>query len=314
MNPQRKPFSLSGKFILAPMAGITDVAFRMQCKKYGAALTITELTSVEGIVRRKDELEVLLDVIPGEKPSIQLFGNNKESIVAAAKIVAPLACAIDFNIGCPAPHITAQEAGAALLMKPEHLKQIISSLVAAVDVPVTAKLRAGPNEHTLVYKEIALTLQEAGVSMITLHPRTVKQGYSGKAVWKRIKDLVAVLSIPVCGNGDVTTPELAKQMLEETGCSYVMIGRGAAGNPFIFQQCNSFLQTGTYSIPTREERIGAFIEYSELAAEHKVDFTRVKGMAMQYTRGLDGAKSIRLKISSAQTMRELQEAFTSSSE
>ncbi|MBN1274859.1 tRNA-dihydrouridine synthase [Candidatus Woesearchaeota archaeon] len=304
-----RKFSLPGKFLLAPMAGITDAAFREQCRLYGAALTVTELTSVEGIVRKEQELKDVLDVLPDEKPAVQLFGNDVEHIVKAAKVVEPLASVIDFNIGCPAPHITAQEAGAALLMRPERLKKIISSLVEAVDIPVTAKLRAGPDENQLVYEEVALLLQECGVSMITLHPRTVKQGYAGRADWSRIKELVELLDIPVCGNGDVATPEDAKRMLDETGCRYVMIGRAAAGNPYLFKQCNDYLKTGAYESLTDEKRKSLFVEYARRADELKIKFSRIKAVAMQVARGFEGAKDLRLRVGIAKDVDELVVVF-----
>lgn len=302
-------FSLPGKFILAPMAGITDAAFREQCKRYGAALTVTELTSVEGIVRKEQELQDVLDVRKGEKPSIQLFGSNINSVVKAAKIVEPYASVIDFNLGCPAPHITAQMCGAALLMKPEKIKEIFVALVNAVNLPVTAKIRAGPNENNLVYLDIAKVLEEAGVSMITLHPRTVRQGYSGKADWDRIKQLKESVSIPVCGNGDVETPEDALRMMEETGCDYVMIGRATRGNPFIFKQCNDLLEKGSYEEISDEEQLQAWGEYVDKAIKYGIKFSRIKGQAQNYSRGLSGAKKIREAISPARTVDELQKAF-----
>ena len=304
---RKLPFN--GRFLLAPMAGVTDAAFRELCREHGAALCVTELTSVEGIVRKRESLGDVLDVRPGERPGVQLFGSDVENIVEAAKIVEPLASLIDFNIGCPAPHITAQDAGAALLMKPDHLKRIISSLKEAVDLPVTAKIRAGPNESGLVYKEVALALQEAGADMVTLHPRTVKQGYSGKADQTRIKELVGLLDIPVCGNGDVTTPEDAKRMIEETGCDYVMIGRGAMGNPFIFGQCEEYLKSGTYTVPTDEQRKAAWEEYLDKALEYGVKFSRIKSQAMMFSKGFAGAKRMRERIGKALDVEGLREVF-----
>lgn len=304
-------FSLPRKCILAPMAGLTDAAFREQCKEFGAALVVTELTSVEGIVRKEDELQDVLDVQEGELPSVQLFGTNIDAIIKAAKIVEPLASVIDFNLGCPAPHITAQEAGSALLMKPEHLKEIFTELKKHISLPITAKIRLGPTDKQLVYKEVAKTLEESGVDLITLHARTVKQGYSGKADWSKIKDLVELLSIPVCGNGDITTPEEAKRMMDETGCQYIMIGRGAAGNPFIFKQCNDYFATGTYETPTQEDIIKAFTDYLEKAQKYKIKFSRMKSMAMQYSHGLEKAKEKRKKIALAKSVVELRLTFDS---
>jgi tRNA-dihydrouridine synthase B len=305
-----KPLPIPGKFILAPMAGICDAAFREQCKHYGAALTVTELTSIEGIVRKEEQLSDVLDVLPDEKPAIQLFGSNIDHVVKAAKIVEPMASVIDFNLGCPAPHITSQMAGSALMMEPELLKELFSSLVAAVDIPVTAKMRLGPDNDHLVYKEVALALQEAGVSMITLHARTVAQGYSGKADWSKIKELVELLDIPVCGNGDVTTPEEAKRMLFETGCKYVMIGRAAAGNPYLFTQCNEYLTTGEYEAVDDEKKKKLFIEYTYKAEALGVKFSRIKVMAMQVARGFIGAKDLRTLIGVATDVDELVAIFS----
>ena len=301
-----KPFSLPGKVLLAPMAGVTDVSYRLQCKRFGAALCVTELTSVEGIVRKENELHDILDVLPTEQPSIQLFGSDVKNIIKAAQIVEPLASVIDFNIGCPAPHITAQDAGAALLQKPEHLHKIISSLVDAVKVPVTAKIRAGPNDRQLVYKNIARTIEDAGASMLAFHPRTVKQGYSGNADWSRIKEVKELIDIPVCGNGDIDSPEQAQAMLEETGCDYVMIGRGAMGNPFIFEQCNNLLAGKRFVLPSEEERRAAWLEYLETAVAQKVKFSRLKNQAMYFSKGFDRAKELRRQIGVARTVADLQ--------
>ena len=301
---------IDGRFILAPMAGVSDASFRELCREHGAALTVTELTSVEGIVRKEQQLKDVLDVRPDEKPSIQLFGNDVGNMVEAAKIVEPYAGVIDVNIGCPAPNITAQQAGAALLTEKEHLKKLVSALVKAVSVPVTAKIRAGPDHDNLVYKEVALALQDAGVSMVALHARTVRQGYSGRADWSMIKELVGLLDIPVCGNGDVTTPEEAKRMLDETGCAYVMIGRGAMGNPFLFKQCKDYLEKGTYEKPTDGERIEAWERYLEKAIEYDIKFSRLKSQAMMFSKGFHHAKELRRRIARATSVEDLRVVFT----
>ncbi|MFP4524036.1 MAG: tRNA dihydrouridine synthase [Candidatus Woesearchaeota archaeon] len=300
---------INGRFILAPMAGVSDASFRELCRGFGAALTVTELTSVEGVVRKERSLRDVLDVRPGEGPSVQLFGNDIDAVVRAAKVVEPYASVIDVNLGCPAPHINAQRAGAALLTEREHLKRLFSSLVEAVDVPVTAKIRAGPTHDNLVYREVALALQDAGVSMVTLHARTVSQGYSGEADWSMIKELVELLDIPVCGNGDVTTPEQAKRMLDETGCRYVMVGRGAMGNPFIFRQCDDYLEKGSYETPTDEERLQAWERYLEKAIEYQIEFSRIKSQAMMFSKGFYNAKGMRRRIAQAGSVEELRGVF-----
>jgi nifR3 family TIM-barrel protein len=295
--------------LLAPLAGVTDSAFRQQCARHGAALTCTELTSVEGIVRKEQQLSELLDVQKGEKTAIQLVGNNPKTMAAAARIVAPMACVIDLNVGCPANHITKQEAGAALLLKPERLHAIVTAIRDEVKLPVTAKIRAGPTERKLVYKEVALTLQEAGVSMITFHPRTVAQGYSGKTDWTRIKELVETLEVPVCGNGDVTTPEEAARMLAETGCHAVMVGRAAMGNPFFFKQYEHFRKHGSYEKPTLEERGKAWEEYLAAAIGYGVPFARLKMQAMLYAKGYPEARRLRERIGKATDVAALNHAL-----
>ncbi len=305
----RKLPNFKGKFFLAPMAGITDYSFRKQARKYGAAYTVTELTSVEGIIRKEKQIEEVLDAKKGEQTGIQLFGGNPESVSRAGKIIEDRGIIIDFNLGCPAPHITAQEAGAALLMKKEKIHKIITRLIDSVKKPVTAKIRLGPDNKRLVYKEVAKTLEEAGISMLTIHPRTVKQGYSGEAEWNKIRELKEMMEIPVVGNGDIDSPEKAVKMLEETNCDYAMIGRAARGNPFIFKQSNDLLRKGTYESVTDEERIKAWEEYFKEAIKNKVKFGRLKVQAQQYSKGITGIKQMREKISKAKNIDELEEAM-----
>ena len=289
------------------MAGLTDASFRQQCRSLGAGLAFTELTPAEGVVRKGSSL---LDVLPGEKPGIQLFGSDPDVMARAAKIVAPFASVIDVNLGCPSPSITSQQAGAALLTEPTLLKQLFSSLTSAVDIPVTAKMRLGPSPNRLVYRDVAHMLQAAGASMITLHARTASQGYSGKADWPRIKELVDDLDIPVCGNGDVTTPEEAKRMLDETGCRYVMIGRAAMGNPFLFRQCEDYLAKGRYEEVSEEQRKQSFVAYANDASSRGVKLSRIKHMAMLATRGLADAKEVRVRIARARVIDDLTALFS----
>ena len=246
----------SSKAFLAPMAGISDPACRLLCKEAGAGLVITELTSIHAILAKEKELSQKSESITNfiefsekERPvSVQLFGHDINTAVKAAQIVEPFFDIIDFNMGCPAPHITNTMAGAALLEKPEHVEKLFSKLVSAVNKPVTLKIRAGiSNDNCYLYKPIAKIAENCGVQMITLHARTLKQGYSGTANWQLIKELKDMVNIPVVGNGDIAKPEDAKRMIDETGCDYVMIGRAAMGNPYIFRQVNEYLETGSYN-------------------------------------------------------------------
>lgn len=304
----------SSKAFLAPMAGVSDPALRLLCKKMGAGLVVTEFTSIHSIIakeqqlkERKKTIQNFIEYSEQERPlSVQLFGSDIAAIEKAAKIVEPFFDIIDYNMGCPAPHITQQMAGGALLQEVNLTRKIFQTLVNAVDKPVTLKIRAGITQASrYLFRDIAQLAQDTGIQMITLHPRTVNQGYSGNADWSLIKELKDNVRIPVVGNGDVCTPEDAKQMLEQTGCDYVMIGRAAMGNPFLFKQINDYLQTGTYQPTTLNEKIDAFIDYLSLASQYKIKFSNLKGQAMRFTKGLIGATKLRKQITFSKTNDDL---------
>ncbi len=304
-----------GKAFLAPMAGVSDPAFRLLCKEMGAGLVVTDLTSVHAIVAKEKELKEqekkitdFVEFSGKERPvSVQLFGSEIELVVKAAKIVEPYFDIIDFNMGCPAQHITNQMAGAALLQETRHVKELFEGLVRAVDKPVTLKVRVGINDsNKKMFLPIAKIAEAAGVKMITLHARTIKQGYSGKADWSLIKELKENVNIPVVGNGDIWTPEDAKRMIEETGCDYVMIGRGAMGNPFIFRQVNDYLETGKYKEVGVKEKLGAFFKYLEHTHDYKIPFHAIRAQAMHFTRGIKGGSELRLRIGKAKDVGELK--------
>lgn len=307
--------SFKSKFFLAPMSGITDPAFRLLCSELGAGLTTTELTSVHAITHKDKvgDIREFVEYSDNESPrSIQLFGNDIEIICKAAKIVEPYFDMIDFNMGCPADHITAQEAGAALLQKPEHVKELFSRLVKSVDVPITVKVRAGiSNDSCYLFKNIAKIAEESGVQMIALHARTLKQGYSGdaKSQWHWIKELKEMVSIPVIGNGDIKKPEDVKQMFDETGCDYVMIGRAAQGNPFIFKQLNDYFDNGTYKKLTEQERVLYFFKYLEYAKDYNISYARIKDHAIDYTKGITGGAGIRRQIVLSKNVEELKKVL-----
>lgn len=295
------------------MSGISDPAFRLLCSELGAGLTTTELTSIHAITHKASvgDIREFVEFSEKEHPrSIQLFGFDIEKCVKAAKIVEPYFDMIDYNMGCPADHITAQQAGAALLEKPEHVRKLFTALVKAVDKPVTLKVRAGISDNSCyLFKNIAKIAQESGVSMIALHARTLKQGYSGNAQWEWIKELKEMMSIPVVGNGDVRTPEDAKKMLSETGCDYVMIGRAAQGNPYIFKQMNDYFENGTYKRLTDSEKISYFFKYLDYAKDYNISYARIKDHAMDYTKGMIGGSEIRREIVKSKNTRELKDVF-----
>ncbi|MDP3990616.1 MAG: tRNA-dihydrouridine synthase [archaeon] len=297
----------SSKAFLAPMAGVSDPALRLICKELGAGLVVTEFTSIHAITAKRDDITKFIEFSPKEKPiSVQLFGSDLEKLKQAVKIVEPHFDIIDYNLGCPAPHLTQQMACSALLQEPELTRKIFRTMVKATKKPITIKIRSGVSLPDK-WKEIALIAEEEGIAMITFHPRTVKQGYSGQADWSLITELKELVSIPVVGNGDVQTPEDAKRMFEETGCDYVMIGRAAGKNPFIFTQINDFLSTGSYKEVDLKERIMVFFRYLEYSKMYPtIKFVNIRMQAMNFTKGVKGGKGLREKLMKAKDIEELK--------
>jgi len=313
--------NFSSKAFLAPMAGVSDPALRLQCKKMGAGLVVTEFTSIHSIIAKEKQLrenkktiQEFIEFSESERPlSVQLFGSDLLSLERAAKIVEPFFDIIDYNMGCPAPHITQQMAGGALLQEVNLTKQIFSTLKNAVKKPVTLKIRSGVTDASrYLFKEVAQVAEDEGIEMITLHPRTVSQGYSGKADWKMIKELKEISNIPIVGNGDIASPEDAKSMLDETGCDYVMIGRGAMGNPFLFEQINDFLKTGSYKEYSLKDRLDSFFDYLDLTNNYKIKFANIKAQAMRFTKGMAGSTKLRARISVSKNLGDLKKVMRDS--
>ena len=306
----------SSRAFLAPMAGVSDPALRLMCKKMGAGLVVTELTSVNAIVAKQKQLQSqmkditeFLEFSEKERPlSVQLFGSDIIALEKAAKIVEPFFDIIDYNMGCPAPHITKQMAGGALLQNSSLTQDIFRTLVNSVKRPISLKMRIGVNEsNKFLFQDIAKIAEREGIQMITLHPRTVSQGYSGHSDWDMIKKLKKTVSIPVVGNGDITSPELAKNVLEYTGCDYIMIGRGAMGNPFIFEQINEYLDSGTYKKYGVYDKLDAFIKYLDLTSNYKIKFANIKQQAIRFTKGMVGGSILRNRLTKANNIDELKE-------
>lgn len=307
--------NFSSRAFLAPMAGVSDPALRLQCKKMGAGLVVTEFTSIHSIIAKEKQLkenkktiQEFLEYSEQERPlSVQLFGSDLLALEKAAKIVEPFFDIIDYNMGCPAPHITQQMAGGALLQEVNLTQQIFSTLVNAVKKPVTLKIRSGVTDASrYIFKEIAQIAEDEGIQMITLHPRTVTQGYSGNADWNMIKELKEISNVPIVGNGDIITPEDAKIMIDQTGCDYIMIGRGAMGNPFLFEQINDYLKTGTYKKYTWKDKLDAFFDYLQLTTQYNIKFSNIKSQAMRFTKGMNGGAKLRPKISTSKNLMELE--------
>ena len=310
------PFS--SKAFLAPMAGVSDPALRLICKELGAGLVVTEFTSIHAVVAQEkihSDIKKFIEFSESERPlSVQLFGSDLAVLERAVKIVSPYFDVIDYNMGCPAPHITEQTACSALLQEPELTRKIFRTMVGATTKPVTVKIRSGVHKPDK-WREIAKIAEEEGLSMITFHPRTVKQGYSGKADWSLITELKRMVRIPVVGNGDINSPEGALRMLQETGCDYVMLGRAAMKNPFLFQQINSYLETGKYNEVSDVVRMNAFFRYLEYAKLYPtISFASIKLQAMHFTKGMIGSKDLRCEIGrvkSVEELREMMEKFKS---
>jgi len=293
---------LKNNVFLAPMAGVTDMAFRILCKRQGCGLTYTEMVSAKGLHYKSDNTAVLLEIAEEERPAAaQVFGSEPDIVAEAARRAeAGGAAIIDINMGCPTPKIVRNGDGSALMKSPVLVGEIVRSVVAAVKVPVTIKIRKGWDEKSVNAVEIASIAALEGAAAVTVHGRTREQFYSGTADWNIIKRVKDAVDIPVIGNGDVITPQDAGRMLEETGCDAVMIGRGAQGNPWIFKRTLEYLRTGELlPEPDFEQRILAIMEHMDMVTELKGE-GRSKGEmrkhAAWYLKGMPGSAKVKAEI------------------
>ncbi len=295
---------LKSKAILSPMAGVTDIAFRMLAKKYGAGLTYTEFVSSTGIVRKNNTTNQMIETDPREKPvGVQLYGNNIEEVAEAAKIVEDKFDVIDVNCGCPAWKVIKTGAGSAMLNNKEKIGKFINKLASSVKKPVTLKIRTGINDKKINAIEIAKEAENSGAAAIAIHGRTQEQGYSGKADWKIIAKVKEAVNIPVIGNGDVFSPEVFKQRLEESNVDYIMIARGAIGNLFIFKEINDYLKKEKYE---KKNPIEQFKEYLILAKKHNIGFNQIKTQSISFTKGIENGAKIRDYLSKAKNAEEIK--------
>jgi nifR3 family TIM-barrel protein len=290
---------LESNLILAPMAGITNLPFRLMAKEEGCGLVFSEMVSAIALVRNSRKTKDLLRSDPDEGPlAVQLFGSEPEILAEAARIVeGEGADVLDVNMGCPAKKVVSTGAGSALLKDPLKIKRVIEAVRKAVTIPFTVKIRSGWDLKSINYLEIGRIAEECGADAITLHSRTTAQGFGGRSDWSHIAELKRALRIPVIGNGDVKTPEDAKRMLDETGCDAVMIGRGALGNPWIFSRALVYLEEGTVPPPPSEEEI---LSAMKMHIEGLVDLIGGRGAVREfrkhigwYTKGLPHSSDFR---------------------
>ena len=304
---------LNGQVILAPMAGVCNSAFRRICKEMGCALVCAEMVSDKGMVYNSKKTKDMLYFEESERPiSQQIFGSDKETFVKAAKLVYEIMHPdiIDINMGCPVPKVAVRsQAGSALLKNPQLIYDIVSAVVESVPVPVTVKIRSGWDFNSINAVEVAKICEKAGASAITVHPRTRSQLYSGKADLNIIKAVKENVSIPVIGNGDITSIEAAEHMLEFTNCDAIMIGRGVLGNPWLIKEIDTYLKTGEIiPKPTPEEKIAMCYKHLEYLLKIKDEHIAVLEMRSHiawYIKGLPYHKEVQNECFKAKTKEEI---------
>ena len=305
--------TIQNRIVLAPMAGISNTSYRKIIKEMGAGLIFAEMVSDKAIMYNNDKTFDLLKMTDEERPiAQQIFGSDIDSFVIAAKKVEETQHPdiIDINMGCPVPKVAVKaQAGSALLKNPDKVYEIVHAVVNAVSLPVTVKIRSGWDEKSINAVEVAKAIEKAGASAITVHARTRSQGYSGKADWNIIKQVKEAVNIPVIGNGDVTSPELAKKMLDETNCDAIMIGRGVLGNPWLIRDCVSYLEKGIIpNPPTNEEKINMMKKHYELLLQdkpEKVANLEIRSFILYYLKGMPRSKEIKNKICQSKSSEEM---------
>ena len=304
---------IKGYVALAPMAGVADRAFRELCTSYGAAYVISEMVSSKGLTMQDKKSKELLFLSDEERPAgAQIFGDNPEIMAEAAlKALSFNPDFIDINMGCPAPKIAGNGGGSALLKNPPLISKIVESVVKASPIPVTVKIRIGWDSETINAVEVAKRIEAAGADALTVHGRTRTQMYAPPVYLDEIAKVKKAVSIPVIGNGDIIDGKSAKRMLDETGCDFLMVGRGALGKPWIFNEINSFFEDGTVAEePDIAERMRVMTEHIELICKYKgerVGMREARKHAAWYIKGIRGAAAFRQEVGTLSDMDQLHE-------
>jgi tRNA-dihydrouridine synthase B len=301
--------------VLAPMAGITDLPFRIICREMGAGLLYSEMVSAEALIRSQSRTFGMLATDPAERPVVfQIFGSRPGSMAGAARVLSdqPIDC-IDINMGCPVPKVLKSGAGSALLRDLVLAKEIMSAVVGASKLPVTIKIRLGWDAKSIIAIELAQAAEAAGVAAVTVHARTKVMGFSGKADWSMIKAVRESIGIPVIGNGDVRSAQDAKRMLDETGCDGVMIGRAIEGNPWIFREAKHYIETGIVPPhPALEEREAVMLRHLNDVVNllgGKVGVREMRKHLCWYTKGLPGGAEFRQKVNHLESVEDVKRSI-----
>lgn len=302
---------LKNNLILAPIAGVTGLPFRILARREGCGLAFTEMVSAKGLYYNDEKTKKLLDTCAEDRPlGVQIFGSEPEIMAYAARELSVREFdIIDINLGCPTPKIVKNGDGAALLLNPDLAAKVISSVVEASRVPVTIKMRIGWDKNNINGIEIARIAQKAGVSAVTVHARTRCQFYRGKADWKYIKEIKRELDIPVIGNGDIFSPEDAKRMIEETGCDGIMIARGALGNPRIFNEIESYFKNGNLLASlSPKEKLKSAVKHFHMEVEYRGEHIGIREMRKHfawYLKGMRNANMIKEALYRADSVAEV---------